>query len=118
MTPELLRVRKLGRGAEPIVEKGPEFKVDIRMEGIAQDVILVVVEKLRNGSRTKSVLEDLGKTENSMIFSEKSSRTIHQLGNIELHELGQMSRTVQCHFCLMHIPEGLTLLLLWRLSST
>ena len=35
-----------------------------------------VVEKFRNGSHTESVLEDLGKPENSMIFSEESSRTI------------------------------------------
>ena len=41
-------------------------------------------------------------------FSEESCRTIHELGNIELYELGQTSRTVQCHSCLKHIPEGLT----------
>ena len=55
-----------------LVEKEePEFKVDLRLEGIAQEVILKdeermgqireVVEKRRNGSRTKSILEDLGK---------------------------------------------------------
>ena len=53
-----------------------------------------VVETLRNGSRTKSILEDLGKPENPVKFSEESSRTIHELGNIELHELGQIPRTV------------------------
>ena len=64
--------------------------------------------KLRNGSRTKSTLEDLGKPENSMKFSEESSRTIHEVGNIQLYELGQISRTVRCHSCLNHILEGLT----------
>ena len=102
----------------PVEKEEPEFKVDLRTEGIAQDVILEdeermgqiqeVVEKRRNGSRTKSILEDLGKPENSMKFSEDSSRTIHVLGNIELHEFGQISRTLQCHSCLKHIPEGLT----------
>ena len=48
----------------------PELKVDLRIEGIAQDVILEdeermgqiqgAVENFRNGSRTKSILEDLG----------------------------------------------------------
>ena len=66
-----------------------------------------VVEKSRTGSHTKSIIEDLGKPEKSINFSEESSRTIHELGNIELHELGQIFRTVQCHSCLKHIPEGL-----------
>ena len=39
--------------------------------------------------------------------SEESSRTIHELDNVELHGLGQISRTVQCQSCLKHIPEGL-----------
>ena len=42
-----------------------------------------------------------------MKFSEESGRTNHELGNIELHELGQISRTVQCQSCLKHVPEGL-----------
>ena len=41
------------------------------------------------------------------MFSEESRRVVHELGNSELHELGQISRTVQCQSCLMHIPEGL-----------
>ena len=66
------------------------------------------METSRNGSRTKSILEDLGKPENSLKFSEESSRRIHEMGNIELYELGQISRTVQFHLCLKHIPEGRT----------
>ena len=45
------------------------------------------VEQLRKGSRTKSILEDLGKPENSLKFSEESSRIMHEMGNIELYEL-------------------------------
>ena len=66
-----------------------------------------VVEKRRNGVRTKSILEDLGKPENSLKFSEESSRVIHEVGNIEWYELGQMTRFVQCHSCWKHLPEGL-----------
>ena len=103
--PELPSARKLERSAESLIEKEPDLKIDLRIEGIAQDVIFEdeermgkpkeAVEKLRNDSRTKSILEDLGKPENSMQFSEESSRATHELGNIELHELGQISRTVR-----------------------
>ena len=106
------------RSAESHVEKKePEFKVDLRIEGIAQDVILedeermgkvqVIVHNFRNGSRTESIIEDLGRPEKSIKFCEESSGTIHELGNIEAYELGQISRTVQCHSWLKHLPEGL-----------
>ena len=108
--PEPRSTWKQMRSAELLVEKEePELKVDFRIEGIAQDVILKdekVDDKVRTGDHTKSIIEDLEKAEKSMKFSEESSRTTHELGNIELHELGQMSRTVQCHSCLKHIPEG------------
>ena len=55
-----------------------------------------VVDNLRTGYHTKSSIEDLEKTEKSIKFSEESSRPIHELGNIELCEMGQMTRTVQC----------------------
>ena len=66
-----------------------------------------MLDKLRIGYHTKSIIEDLDKAEKSTKSSEESSRTIHELGNIELHELGQISRVVQCQSCLKHIPEGL-----------
>ena len=65
-----------------------------------------VVGKMRKGSYLKSIREDLRQLEKSMIFSEESSRIIHELGNIELCESGQMSSTVQCHSCFKHLPEG------------
>ena len=43
----------------------------------------------------------------SLIFSEESIRIIHELCNIELYELGQMSSTIQCHSCFNHMPKGL-----------
>ena len=49
----------------------------------------------------------MGNPDKSIKFSEQSSRTIHELDNIELHEPGQISRTVQCHSCLKHVQEGL-----------
>ena len=102
----------------PVGKDEPEFKVDLRFAGIAQDVILKdeqrigkiqeVVGKLRNGSRTKSILEDLGNPENPVKFSADSNRIFHEMGKIELYELGKISRTVQCHSCLKHIQERLT----------
>ena len=49
--PELLSVKKLMRGT--VEEEDPEFKVDLRIEGIAQDVILEDEE--RNGQIQKVV---------------------------------------------------------------
>ena len=66
-----------------------------------------MVDKLRNGYHTKSIVEDLEKPGKSIKVSEESSRTIHELGNVEMHELGQISRTVQCQSCLKHVLEGL-----------
>ena len=89
------------------VEEEPEFKVDLRVEGIAHVEIPEEVGKLRKGSYTKAIREDLRQPENSMIFSEESRRIIHELGNIELHESGQTSSTIQCQSCYKHMPEGL-----------
>ena len=72
--PEPPGARKLERSTESHVEEAElDFKVDLRIERIAQDVILKDEErigkskkdwgKVRNGSRTKSILEDLGKPE-------------------------------------------------------
>ena len=72
--PELPSARKLKRSTGSLVqEEQPESKVDLRIEGLAQDVILEdeermghiqdVVENFRNGFHTESVLEDLGKPE-------------------------------------------------------
>ena len=104
---ETSRNRKLLRSHVPDithVEEKPELKVDLRIEVIAHNVILKdeermgqlqeVLEKLRTGSHTKSIREDLRKQENSMIFSEESKRIIHEQGNIGLHE------------ALKHLPEG------------
>ena len=40
-------------------------------------------------------------------FDEEESQKIYDQGNIELHELGQVSRTVQCNSCLKYLPERL-----------
>ena len=116
--PEPPSIWKHMRSAELLVEKeDPEFSVDLSIERIAQDVILKdeermeqiqkAVDKLRTGYHTNPIIEDLEKTGKSIKFSEESSRTTHELGNIEMHELGQISRTVQCQSCLKHVPEGL-----------
>ena len=53
-----------------------------------------VVEKLRKGSHTKSIREELRKPEKSMIFSEESSRIIHELGQ---HGAVRLRTNVQHH---------------------
>ena len=83
-----------------------EFKVDLRSESRKMKNEW---GKFRNGSRTKSLLEDVGKAEKIHEVQRRvESHNITDWATIELHEMGQLSRTVQCHPCLKHIPEGLT----------
>ena len=42
----------------------------------------------------------------SNVFREASRRTIKELGNIELYELGFFFKTVQCTTCLRYSKEG------------
>ena len=118
--PELPGARKLKRSTGSLVqEEQPESKADLRIEGLAQDVILgdeermghiqEVVENFEKAPTLNLFLKIWESQKNSMIFSEESSRTVHEIGNIKLYESGQMTRTVQCHSCWKHLPEGLTL---------
>ena len=96
--------------------RSPKFETDLRVEGVPQYAILKakeqmkeinkMSEKLKSGSCTKSVRDDLEK-KGDMIFSEVSSRVIYEMGSMELFELRQISVTAQCHSCLKHVPEGL-----------
>ena len=102
------------RGTDVPVEK-PDVEIDLRTDGRSQEAILndkehmqVIhdnVEKLKFGSRTKCIYDDLKK--DNMIFSEETSRVIHEMGNMEFFELRQISMTSQCYSCLKHLPEGL-----------
>ena len=80
------------------------IKIDLPVEGVPQDAILKdeeqmkeineKLEKLKSGSCTKSIRDDLKKS--NMIFSEKPSRVMYEMGNMELFELKQTSVTTQC----------------------
>ena len=109
--------RRLVRDPEPAVEKKPQFEIDLRVEGVSQGGILQdeekmkeineKLEKLKMGSGTKSIHNDLSK--GRMIFREETSRAINEMGNMELIELKQTSATMQCLSCLEHVPEGLNM---------
>ena len=74
-----------------VAEKESSFQVDLRIQGVPQDAALEdqkrlsknqeVVYKLGTGYQTESIIGELGK-------KEKSGRTIKELGNIELYEMG------------------------------
>ena len=66
-----------------------------------------LVDKFRAGYHTGSIIAEFRKRRKSNRFSEESSRTIQELGNIELYELGEISKTVQCQACLNCAPESL-----------
>ena len=84
------------------------------------------VEEWRaNGPNTRSSVKIEGRNTHEIysgrsetIFSEESRRIIHELGNLELYELGQKSRTVQCHSCYKPMPEGLKLLHMRNMPQT
>ena len=101
------------------VEERPKFEIDLRVAGVSQDAILKDeqqmkeinntlerLKRLKSGSCTKSIRDDQ-KKQGDMMFSEESSRVIHEMGNMELIELVQISVIIQCHAWLNHFPERL-----------
>ena len=52
------------------------------------------VDKLQAEYHTTSIIDDLEKKGTSNVFSEASRRTLKELGNIELFELGEFSQRV------------------------
>ena len=71
--------------------------------------------KLKVGSSAESIRNDLSK--GRKIFSGKTSRAVHEMGNMELIELKQTSGTIQCPSCLKHVP-GIDRVSMQHLAST
>ena len=65
-----------------------------------------LVDRLQDGYRTKSIMNDLKKDGISSEFSEASRRKLKEMGNFELYELGEKVRTTQCYSCLRYSKEG------------
>ena len=76
------------------------------------------LEKLRIGSHTKSLRNDLKKRCN-MIFSDLSTRAIYEMGNLESIELRQTAAIIRGPSYLKHAPEGLNMCLcgVWLRSN-
>ena len=95
-------VRKQMQNTESSDEEKPRFEIDLRVEGVLEDVILKdeeqmkevneKLEKLKSGSFTKSFREDLKNEGGDMTFGEESRRVIFELGNVELFELGKFQQ--------------------------
>ena len=107
----------IGERNESTVEKELDFEVAFRLERNAEAVILKDYERM--GKSVKSVEErlrheiywgDLRKPESSLIFSEEHSRIIHEMGNIKLDELEQMSQHYPPPFMLQAFAWGMTIL--------
>ena len=64
------------------------------------------MDKLHDGDRTNSIINDLGKKGFFNIFSEASRRTIKERDDIEFFELGETVRTTQCPSCSTYSKEG------------
>ena len=77
-----------------VEEEQHEFNDDLRSEGISQDAIpedrqrmtkiQKMVDKLRAGYHTKSIVADLVEDRKIPRFCEESSRTIQELGKGEI----------------------------------
>ena len=84
-----------------VAKEDDSFQVDLRVHGVSHDVIYedkermtpkqTIVDKLQDGYRTKFIINDLGKKGISNVFSEASRRTITELSNIALYDLGEQS---------------------------
>ena len=76
-----------------VVREEDSFQVDLRVHGVSHDAInkdeermskiQTSMDKLQDGYRTKSIINDLEKKSFSNTFSEASRRTIKEMGNIE-----------------------------------
>ena len=95
--------RALETAAKTIVVR--EKDSYLRVHGVSQDAVYNDQE-LQARYQTKSIINDLGKKGKFNTFSKASRRTIKELGNIELFELGEISKTVQCPTCPRYSKEG------------
>ena len=75
------------------------------------------LEKLKKRFVYKSIRDDLEKPDNTTI-SEESRRVIQEMGNMELFELGQISKTYSVSFLPEARARGTKILWVWRLSPT
>ena len=101
---------------DSVAKDEDSFQVELRVHGVSQEVILkdqermtkiqTLVDKLPDAYQTKSIINDLGEKAASNTLSEAFKRTIKELGNIELYELGEISKTVQCPSCLKYSNSG------------
>ena len=65
----------------------------------------LLVDKLQDGYRTKSIMNDLKQDGISSVFSEAPRPKIKEMGNVEENELGETVRTTQCSSCLRYYKE-------------
>ena len=122
----LLASGNMERNSVPLVDKKPTFEVDLRVEGVLQDAILEdeelmketnkKLEKLKIGSCTKSIRNDLKK---KVIRSSVKTQVAFfcEMGNVELIEQRQTSATIQCPSCLDTRTRGIEHVSMRRLAS-
>ena len=98
-----------------IVKEGDSFQVDLRVPGVSQDVIYQDEGRTtelrtfcRQVARWISFQVHPRRLETRRIeyVNKALKRTIKEMGNIELYELGETDRTTQCPTCFRHSNEG------------
>ena len=78
---------------------------EIPQDGVLEDQgrmtnIEELLDNLRTGYQTASIVTDWDKKRKLKKFGEKSTDSNRKLGNTELYELGEISETVRCRACL------------------
>ena len=99
-----------------------DVDTDLRVQEVAQGALLQdeantqEINSVKAGSNKISIRND--QTKDKMIFSEESSRTIFEMGNVELIELKTTSETIQCPSCLKYVFEGYDYMSMWKIATT
>ena len=115
-----------GAHGKPVAEVENPFKVDLIMQGNSTRCSARRSKKNDQNSRMGGQVANWipnrvnrhrfrARNANSKKFSEESRDTIRELGNMEVHALGEISETVQCQACLKNALERVNLLRMLRM---
>ena len=95
----------------PVAEVESPFKIELRIEGVPQDAVPKVQE-------TMSKIQELVVKLRTGYQTESTKRTFRELGNIELYELGDNSKTVRCPACLKYaLRDFLITIMVYALNA-
>ena len=72
-----------------------------------KEIVKKLIQQFENHPNRDSLIEDLNKTDEFNLFSEKSKELITSMGNTEFFELCETSSKIQCHDCSLYWEAGI-----------